>query len=470
MAEKRGDYSYMVEWLHKLGYSTDTRMQERVSGYWGWFTADNGWYHYSQRKGFRLHKFERTSLCPAALVANEWASLLMTETTAISSDDSVFNDWIDQHFEGFAIDNADFVARAFALGTGAWAIDIKNVTDDIVSPNADIKIVNYDATQIIPLTYSSSDCTQAAFASRVEVGGKDYNQCQAHVNIGGTYHIITQLFTTRSHRQAVADGVIEDCDTGSSTPTFALFRPAVPNDHFDYSALGASVFDKAIGAIKTVDESATSLVDHIRVGRPKVFIDDSMIEKRNTKDANNKTVMDYTAFGEADDIIFRVKAGEEGKQINVIQPDLKVSENTDAINTGLKELSLLCGFGNGYFSWDAHTGIKTATEVSADNSILARSIKKHENGIRKSIIRIVRGMAGVCRGVLGETVPDGKITVSFDDSIITDTVSEKAQMMSEVAQGIARPWEYRVKFYNESVDDAISACATPETEIDDLLS
>lgn len=469
MAEKRGDYSYMVGWLRKLGYSTDTRMQEQVSQYWGWFTSDNDWYHYSQRKGFRLHKFERTSLCPAALVTNEWASLLMTETTAISSDNSDFNDWINQRFEGFAIDNADFVARAFALGTGAWAIDIKSVTDEIVSPDAEINIITYDATQIIPLTYSAADCNQAAFASRVEVGGKDYDQCQAHVKLGGTYHIMTQLFTTRSHRQVSVDGVIEDFDTGSDVPTFALIRPAVPNDHFDYTALGASVFDKAIGAIKTVDESATSLVDHIRVGRPKVFIDDTLIEKKSTKDSNNRTVVDYTAFGEADDIIFRMKAGEEGKQINVVQPDLKVAENTDGINTGLKELSLLCGFGNGYFSWDAHTGIKTAKEVSADNSALARSIKKHENGLRKSIIRLVEGMAEVCRKVRGEVVSDGIISVNFDDSIISDTVSEKTQLLAEIAQGVAQKWEYRVKFYGESPEVAKASIEQPGEELSDFI-
>lgn len=469
MAEKRGDYSYMVGWLKQLGYSPDTRMQEVVNGYWGWFTADNSWYHYSQRKGFRVYKFERTSLCPASLVANEWASLIMTETTSISSDRAALNEWIDQRFNNFAIDNADFVARAFALGTGAWAIDIKGVSDDLVSPDALINIITYDATQTIPLTYSATDCNQAAFASRVEVGGKDYDQCQAHVFVDGTYHILTQLFTTRSHHRASVDGVMEDFDTGSPFPTFSIVRPAVPNDHFDYTAFGASVFDKAVGAIKTIDEAATSLVDHIRVGRPKVFIDDTMIEKRNTKDANNKTVIDYTAFGEADDIIFRMKAGEEGKQINVVQPDLKVSENTDAINTGLKELSLLCGFGNGYFSWDAHTGIKTATEVSADNSILARSIKKHENALRKSIIRIVKGMAGVCRGVLGEVVPDGCVTVSFDDSIITDTQSEKAQMMAEIAQGIAQTWEYRVKYYGESADVAKDNSQPQGAEYTDVI-
>ena len=154
----------------------------------------------------------------------------------------------------------------------------------------------------------------------------------------------------------------------------------------------------------------------------------------------------------------------------MVQPDLRVDANTEAINTALRELSLLCGFGNGYFSWDAHTGLKTAKEVSADNSMLARSIKKHQNAMRKAIVTLVDGYIDLCVHVRGDEVPDGDVTVTFDDGIITDTTTDKEQMIAEIGAGIASEWEYRVRFYGESPEDAQKNVPQRMPEYSDLIS
>ena len=71
--EKRGNTGYAEAWLRRMGYQPDTRMQGMVGVWFGWFAANNGWYHYSERRGFRVYKRERASLHPAALVADECA-------------------------------------------------------------------------------------------------------------------------------------------------------------------------------------------------------------------------------------------------------------------------------------------------------------------------------------------------------------------------------------------------------------
>lgn len=478
--EKRGDKATHIEtWLQSLGYSPDTSMRGMIGVWWGWLLADNSWYHYSERRGFRVYKRERVSLHPAALVADEWASLLMTEGTVISSSNPDRAEWMARHFpnpdtgsqtdegkptedieepQSFAMDNADFISRAFALGTGAWVIEPHGVTENATTPDAELRIVEYDATQIYPLTYSTKGCTQCAFSGRVEVGGKAYDQCQAHVIIDGEYHILTQLFGDNGQKVEV-ESIIGDFNTHCKRPLFSLVTPGVPNHHRAYSAMGASVYQNALGAIKTTDEALTGFLDHMRVGRPKTFIDDTLIESKTEKDKKTgETVKTYYAFGEADDCVFRMRPGDEGgKKIDVVQTDLKVDELTEAINTGLRMLSLTCGFGNARFSWDAHTGLKTAKEVSADNSMLMNSIKKHTNSLRKSIVRLVNGMAEACRKIRGENVPYGDVTVTFDDSIVTDTTSAREMAMSEVGAGIMQAWEYRKRFYGESEEDAKAA-------------
>ena len=290
---------------------------------------------------------------------------------------------------------------------------------------------------------------------RVEVAGRDYDQCQAHVLKGGTYHILTQLFDTRTHKQVTVEGISADMDTRCTRPLFALVRPAVSNRFYDYCAMGASVYCNAVGAMKVVDEAATSLLDHIRVGRPRTFVDKTLIESKTDKGPDGSLTKTYYAFGEADDTIFSMNPGDEGSaKIQTVQSDLKADENASAINTGLRLLSVACGFGNGYFSWESHTGLKTAKEVAADNSQLMRSIHRHENALRKSIVRLVNGMADACRSIKGEAVPYGDVTVDFDDSIISDTQSAREMAMSEVGAGIMAPWEYRRRFYGETKDEA----------------
>ena len=41
-------------------------------------------------------------------------------------------------------------------------------------------------------------------------------------------------------------------------------------------------------------------------------------------------------------------------------------------------LSAKCGFGPNYFSYSRQQGLRTATEVSSDNSQLFRTVRKHE--------------------------------------------------------------------------------------------
>lgn len=472
MAEERGTYAYMVDWLKMLGYSVDTRMQAKIAEYFGWFTASNDWYSYQVQRQFRTFVVNRDTLHPAALAAEAWSDLLMNEKLEIKAEDKNMAKVIADHFDNFGVNQADFVTRAFAMGTGAWSIGVDDVSDDgMVHPDARIKIEDYGASQIMPITWSADSCTQCAFATRVELDGHDYDQCQAHVLIGGTYHILTQLFDVKSHKMVWPEGVTSDLNTLSSFQTFALVKPAVPNVHFDYCAMGASVFEKGISAIKATDEALTSFLTHLRVGRPKVFVTDTLIEKKTSKTANGETVTTYAAFGEADDIVFRTKPGDEGSTpMNVVQPNMCVAENEQGINAGLKMLALTCGLGDNYWEWDHKTGLKTATEVVSDSSMLARTMRKHQNALNGSILKLVQGVAGVCKHLCNNQVdPRAEVVIDFDDSIITDTQTDRNMALTEISMlGIpALKRKYLVDYKGFTEDEATAAVPDETMAIDE---
>lgn len=226
------------------------------------------------------------------------------------------------------------------------------------------------------------------------------------------------------------------------------------------------MFSRGISAIKATDEALTSFLVHMRVGRPKMFVQDTMIAKRTVEgpDGVKRTV--YDAFGEADDIVYRVPPGEEGaKGMEVVQPDLRTEENERAVSAGLKMLAFDCGLGDNYWSWDGKTGIKTATEVVSDSSMLARNMVRHQNSLEKAIVRIVRGVAGICRGVCGAPVnAEAEVSVDFDDGVITDTQAKKQDLLAEIAAGVVPKWMYLVEIYKKSEEEA--QAMLPEAVLD----
>ncbi|MDO4850200.1 MAG: hypothetical protein Q4B45_10590 [Coriobacteriia bacterium] len=121
---------------------------------------------------------------------------------------------------------------------------------------------------------------------------------------------------------------------------------------------------------------------------------------------------------------------------------------------GMSTAQSATGLGINYFDFDNVGYVKTATEVSSDNSALMRNIRKHENALQGSIADVSRALLACARG-MGESIPDeGDVRVVFDDSIIQDTEAEKERDMKEVAAGLQMPWEYRVRWYGESEDVA----------------
>ena len=109
MAEERGSYTYMVSWLKTLGYDPDTRMTGKIMEYWGWYTADNKWYAYRERRGLRWFKMNRETIHPAAMVAEAWSDLLMNEKLGITSEDKPMAEMLAKHFANFGVAHADFV-------------------------------------------------------------------------------------------------------------------------------------------------------------------------------------------------------------------------------------------------------------------------------------------------------------------------------------------------------------------------
>ena len=329
---------------------------------------------------------------------------------------------------GFLASAQERVVRAFGLGTGAWAL----------WPDAgagEVRVRRYDARMVVPLTWDEEGVTE------------------------GAYRIVTACFD-RDGNRVEPESVCPVYDTGSAWPTFSLVKPATDNTRVDMSPYGQSVFADAVDAIQAIDLCYDAMMSEIDNEKMRAFLSDVMFDTE--RDGKGRRVL--IPFGKGDCTVFRKVMSTEDT-IHEFAPTLRTEAQARAFRVALQMLGDLCGFGINYFDLENVGYVKTATEMSADNSALMRNIRRHERALEGAIAGICRALLAVERA-LGVGLPDeGGIRVGFDGSIITDTTAEKRQDMDEVAAGLIQGWEYRAKWYGE--DEATArrrgGCRRPST-------
>lgn len=459
---------HVKEYLRRLGFVLPLDdMEPWIRSWDGWMGARGEFYDYRDKDGLgRVYEVHRRSIHPAMRVCKEWGSLLLNEDVKVVCEDQKATDWIGSFFSStnFMAQAQATVVRAFGLGTGAWALWV-----DL--DRKKVRVRHYDARMVIPLTWDEDGVTECAFVTRAFYRGKAVDQLQMHLkggmgfsagssspsnsssspehsdallNMGDgeTYRIVTVCFD-KDRNELAPLGVAPIYDTGCAFPTFGIVKPAATNTRVDMSPYGQSVFADAVDAVQAVDLTFDALVSEIDVSKMRVFLSDVLFDREKSGD---KTIS--IPFGKQDCTVFRKVMSTEDT-IQEFAPALRTSSQSEAFRIALQMLGDLTGFGIGYFDFDeSHGYVRTATEVSSDNSALMRNIRRHENALQEPIIAIAKAVMAVSRG-FGEGIPDeGVMAVMYDDSIIQDVAAEKAQDMAEVGVTM-HAWEYRVKWYGE---------------------
>ncbi len=470
---------HVKDYLRKLGFVLPLDdMEPWIRSWDDWMSARGDFYDYRDKDGVgRVYAIHRRSIHPAMRVCKEWGSLLLNEEVKVVCENQKATDWINSFFSSTNFMNAaqSTVVRAFGLGTGAWALWL-----DL--DKRKVRVRHYDARMVIPLTWDEDGVTECAFVTRAFYRGKAVDQLQMHLKGGmglfadlspsspsessalfaddllamesdETYRIVTVCFDHEGNERAPV-GILPVYDTGCPFPTFGIVKPAVTNTRVDMSPYGQSVFADAVDAVQAVDLTFDALINEIDLSKMRVFLSDVLFDRE--QDGNKNVTI---PFGKQDCTVFRKVMSTEDT-IQEFAPALRTSGQIEAFRVSLQMLGDLTGFGISYFDMDDSRGyVKTATEVSSDNSALMRNIRRHENSLEGSIVSIARAVMFVSRS-FSEGIPDeGEVRVQFDDSIIQDTAAEKEQDMREVGVTMGA-WEYRMRWYGE--DEAVARARAAE--------
>ncbi|HJF66363.1 MAG TPA: hypothetical protein K8U77_09660 [Slackia equolifaciens] len=226
--------------------------------------------------------------------------------------------------------------------------------------------------------------------------------------------------------------------------TFAIVKLAIDNTRVGMSPYGQSLFADAVDAIQAVDLAFDAMISEVDNGKMCVFLSDVLFDQESDGKGRKVSI----PFGRQDCTVFRKVMSTEDT-IQEFAPALRTDAQAKALKTALQMLGDLTGFDISYFDFDGAGYVKTATEVSSDNSALMRNIRRHEQALEGAIAGICRAAMAASRSLGAELPEEGDVRVTFDDSIITDTSAEKQQNMAEVAAGLMEAWEYHAKWYGE---------------------
>ena len=125
--------------------------------------------------------------------------------------------------------------------------------------------------------------------------------------------------------------------------------------------------------MKGVDNAFDSMQREIDATKVKVFMSDELFDLQRDGQGNLRPI----PMSPENTVIRKVTTASVDPMLEVFSPKIRTQELAEALNVALSQLSDLTGFGQDYFRYDKAGGLKTATEVSADNSAFMRTIRKH---------------------------------------------------------------------------------------------
>lgn len=236
------------------------------------------------------------------------------------------------------------------------------------------------------------------------------------------------------------EGFIEEFDTKSNIPWFSIIKPNICNNIDSETPFGLSVYANAIDTLMSLDNAYDGLDNEVIIGRRRTFVAEEML---TYDDGEGRMVFDPNDIS-----VYRMPKGfNKDSMIEHDDANLRTDQYINTINYQLNILSSKVGFGNERYKFDGQA-IQTATGVISENSDMFRTIKKHEQMLKNSLITIVQAIAYASTTFGNTTIDASVVTIDFDDSIIEDRGAEKVRAMQEVAQDLRSKESYMINYRN----------------------
>lgn len=452
----------IFEKLREYGYETLPEDFYKYIKLWrSWYDSNvKNFHNYRVYNGQKYVKCKRSTLGMGKKVCEDWANLLMNERVHITLEGEK-----EQEFFDYVLSKNNFEEKAnemqemkTALGTSAYVLRVSGMSitesGDVIGADS-LKMDYVTAENIYPLSWENGIINDCAFATQKTNSGRNYLYLRIDKrNEQGNYDIHNLLFeiTTGGIGKEISLDTIPELasvppiiHTNSNIPQFVIDKPNIANNVDNNYPMGISVFANAIDELKGADIAYDSYVNEFNLGKKRIMV----------KPEAMRNPMTDESYFDTNDVMFYVLP-EDGADSSVkeIDMNLRTAEHNTGIQDMLNLLSMKCGFGEKYYKFDGGS-VATATQVVSDNSVLFRTIKKHEIILERVLIQLARLILHMGNIYMNANLnEDVEITIDFDDSIIEDKNAEFERDSRLVSMGVLGLDEFRAKWLNEDIETA----------------
>ena len=428
---------------------------------------------HATREMYRLNMAKAICAEMAGLIWGEECAVNVSinghETTKENPEDP-----LDCFVQSVLSDNAfrekmqESIETGCALGGNAlkvWAEARHGEKGEEIPETRKVRVGYCMADQFIPLAWDNARVTEAVFISRIAKDGYYYTRLEWHKWNGETYVITNELF--RAEMQKGAETESQDIlgvhyplselfpylEPETVVPVeeslFSYWRTPIANNLDDNSPLGMSIYGNALETLHALDICYDSFVREFRLGKKRIIV-----PARAVRTVIDPTTSEVVRYFDASDETYEALATDNPDELKITDNSvvLRVDEHVRAINAFLSILCLQTGFSAGTFTFDAHEGLKTATEVISENSKTYKTIKTVQNQIRPAIEHLVRNIIDVAilykmtdeNGTPVEKLaaPGYEIKVTFDDGITQDRQTNINEGVLLVGAGIISKYTF----------------------------
>ena len=370
-------------------------------------------------------------------IVREFADTCLSEMEG-----SVSVDDLDKMFQFAIRDLNEELQEGLALGSM------------IIRPLPNGLVEYIDPMHFIPIRIDrKKDLTDVIFLDirEAKVEGQYYVRAERHTLTNNVLTITNKAYKSQGKTGIQSEIPLDTVDDwadikdeqsykGVERPIFGYFKTPVKNK-IDGTALGVSVYNKAIELVQDADEHYGRLLWEMLGGELAVNVDPSAIDPKKTKtDSFSKRL--YRTLD--------VELGNGKNLFEVFSPELRDESIIRGLNAILRRIEFAVGLSYGDLS-DVQDVMKTATEVLSSKQRKYQTVKALEANLKDCLEDLIYALAFWS----GKTLSKYEFSCEFHDSILTNEDEQNNAMREDVAAGIIRPEKYIAKKYG--VDEETAA-------------
>ena len=354
------------------------------------------------------------------------------------------------------------IEEGLALGGAAlktWAESRHDENGNEIPDTRKIMIGYAMADQFIPISWDNAKVTEGVFVSRIARGGYYYTRLEWHRWNGLTYVITNELYRSEIQKGKSSEetqdilGVRyplseiypyldEETEIPVEESLFTYWRTPIANNLDDNSPLGMSMYGNSLETLHALDVCFDSFEREFRLGKKRIIV-----PARAVRMVVDPQTGKQCRYFDANDETYEALASDSPDDLKITDNSvaLRVEEHVAAINAFLSILCLQIGFSAGTFTFDQHTGLKTATEVVSENSKTYKTIKTIQNQLRPAVEHLVRNIIDVAvlyemdyegQSIESLVAPGYEVNITFDDGVTQDRQTNINEGVMLVGSGL----------------------------------